>query len=77
MVQPVVEVRLMKRAKAKEAAMSQPTKPTSAQSNSQEQPTGTDQALPETELENVSGGKVVIHDLTITKPIDKSSPTLG
>jgi type VI protein secretion system component Hcp len=36
-----------------------------------------DQALPDAELEKVSGGKVQVHDITITKHYDKSSPGLG
>jgi type VI protein secretion system component Hcp len=58
------------------AVMSQPTKPTSAtETQSKKQPTDT--ALPEAELDKVSGGKVQLHDLNITKVVDKSSPSLG
>ena len=58
------------------AVMSQPTKPTSIpKSKSKMQPA--DQALPEAELDKVSGGKVQVHDLNITKVVDKSSPSIG
>jgi type VI protein secretion system component Hcp len=53
--------------------MSQPTKPTSNPSKAQKD----DKALPEAELEKVSGGKVQLHDITITKQVDKSSPSIG
>ncbi len=56
--------------------MSQPTKPTSDPSDAQAKPGGAE-ALPDTELEKVSGGKASVHDNTITKHYDKSSPTLG
>jgi len=57
--------------------MSQPTKPTSDKSNAREKPLAADPALPDAELEKVSGGKVQVHDITIAKHYDKSSPTLG
>jgi type VI protein secretion system component Hcp len=53
--------------------MSQPEKPTPEQAKAPRD----DQALPEATLEKVTGGKVEIHDLTVTKKIDKASPTLG
>jgi type VI protein secretion system component Hcp len=56
--------------------MSQPNKPTSDTSNAQAKPVAVVQALPDTELEKVSGGKVQVHDITITKHYDKSSPGL-
>ena len=56
--------------------MSQPTKPTSDTSNTQEKPGAADQALPDTELEKVSGGKVQLNDIKIVKQYDKSSPGL-
>ncbi len=56
--------------------MSQPTKPTSDRSNAQEKPADAE-ALPDTELEKVSGGKVAMGEIKVTKHYDKSSPTLG
>jgi type VI protein secretion system component Hcp len=56
--------------------MSQPTKPTSHQSEAPEKPAGAG-TLPDSELEKVSGGKVTISDIKIVKQYDKSSPTLG
>ena len=53
--------------------MSQPDKPTSKQPKKQT----SDKALPEAELEKVSGGKVSTSDIVITKHYDKSSPNLG
>jgi type VI protein secretion system component Hcp len=53
--------------------MSQPTKPTADQSKTQND----DKALPDAELEKVSGGKVQLHDITFTKKVDKSSPSIG
>ncbi len=53
--------------------MSRSDKPTSKKPDAQR----TDQPLPETELEKVSGGKVTTSDITITKHYDKSSPYLG
>lgn len=55
--------------------MSQSDKPTSKQPKRQP----TDKALPEAELEKVSGGKgtVSTSDIVITKQYDKSSPSLG
>ena len=35
-----------------------------------------DQALPDEALSKVSGGKVTLSDIVVTKPVDKSSPSL-
>jgi type VI protein secretion system component Hcp len=52
--------------------MSQSAKPTAKQPKAER----TDKPLPEADLEKVSGGKVSISDITITKHYDKSSPGL-
>ena len=54
--------------------MSQPTKPTSTESKTKEKTTGADQALPDAELEKVSGGKATFQDMTFTHKVDKASP---
>lgn len=53
--------------------MSQPTKPTSEKP---QQPSE-ESALPEAELEKVTGGKVAVSDIKFIKLYDKSSPNLG
>jgi type VI protein secretion system component Hcp len=53
--------------------MPQPIKPTSEKPKTD----GTDKAMSEAELAKVSGGKVEMHDITITKQVDKSSPKIG
>jgi type VI protein secretion system component Hcp len=60
--------------------MSQPSKPTSAETKP-DAPTATSELskgeLAKGDLDKVTGGKVQVHDITITKQIDKSSPSLG
>ena len=51
--------------------MSRATKPTSEKTTTKET------ALPEAELDRVSGGKVTVNDIKIVKQYDKSSPNLG
>lgn len=36
----------------------------------------TEDEITDTELDKVTGGKVNVHDLLITKHVDKASPTL-
>ena len=52
--------------------MSQPDKRTSKQPKAQP----TDKALPEAQLEKVSGGKTQLSDIPITHTYDKASPKL-
>ena len=57
--------------------MSQPTKPTSTTETKSKPSQPADQALPETDLEKVTGGKGKTSDFTFTHLYDKSSPSLG
>ena len=65
--------------------MSQPSKPTSAETNPDTSTVPSELARGELargemakgDLDKVTGGKVQVHDITITKQIDKSSPSLG
>jgi type VI protein secretion system component Hcp len=59
------------------AAMSQPTKPTSTTETKSKPSQPADQALPDTDLEKVTGGKGKTSDFTFTHLYDKSSPSLG
>lgn len=53
-----------------QSTKSQPQKPS-------DPATKTSGELDKDALEKVSGGKVTTSDITITKPYDKSSPSLG
>ena len=55
--------------------MSQPSKPTSAETKPDASKTPGE--LSKGDLDKVTGGKVQVHDITITKQVDKSSPSLG
>jgi len=57
--------------------MSQPSKPTSSTSTTQQKPEAVDQALPDPELETVSGGNVKLNEIKFVKKYDKSSSGLG
>jgi len=57
--------------------MSQPSKPTSSTSTTQQKPEAVDQALPDPELETVSGGNVKLNEIKFVKQYDKSSSGLG
>jgi len=57
--------------------MSQPSKPTSSTSTAPQKFEAVDQALPDAELETVSGGNVKLNEIKFVKLYDKSSPVLG
>jgi len=58
--------------------MSQPAKPSStADIKKAERQSKADQPLTESELQAVAGGKASLGEIVITKPVDKSSPSVG
>ena len=59
-----------------EATMDEIKNPHQEESPASKEPKAAPQELTEAELAQAAGGNVTVHDISITKTVDKSSPTL-